>query len=491
MKILGLAFTDRSIAAAEVSPRDGAVVRTAEASLPADLAPDNAEALGALLTEFLRANHFSASRVVVGLPARWLLSRGVELPQLAPALAGEALRMQAEREFSMELSELELDYAGETTGREANPVLLIAVLRRRLELVVESCRNAGLKPLAVTASALALSRAVAKRLPDGFFAALGSSSAELLCQRAGAASSLRHIGLVAGEAPGSVSLAALGNEIRRVVSLSPNRERLAGERSAEASASNSGELVLWDGVGVDGDAVSQLAERIAMPVRVVQELSSAKGSPEDLPLRFGPAVALALAGAQRDLLEVDFLHSRCAPPRTRRFGRKTFRYAALAAVLAIGGVFLFLELNGRERELAVRSAELQEAAPNFELAEKFVKNNKSLVEGWYDARPRPLDVLKRVTLAFPEEGRVWATSVTVTDGRKGTVSGKAKDQPSVLAVRELLGKDRSLTDVQLSDMREGAAGAGVVFAMTFNYVGQPETLVGENRQSEKPTNQKR
>jgi hypothetical protein len=105
-----------------------------------------------------------------------------------------------------------------------------------------------------------------------------------------------------------------------------------------------------------------------------------------------------------------------------------------------------------------------------------VKSNKSLVLNWYESRPHPLDLLKRVTLGFPEEGVVWAISFSAAEGRKGTLSGKAVDQKSVLAVLDRLKADRSLSDVKLSDMREAGSGSKVVsFSLTFTY-SAPEVV---------------
>ncbi|MGQ9592820.1 MAG: PilN domain-containing protein, partial [Planctomycetota bacterium] len=169
---------------------------------------------------------------------------------------------------------------------------------------------------------------------------------------------------------------------------------------------------------------------------------------------------------------VDFLRPRCAPPKERRITRRTLVIAACAAAIAGAVAYSLVDTERREASLAELKDRLLRMGPDVEEAESFVKNNKRLILGWYDARPRPLELLKRVTTAFPERGTVWATSLTLSESGKGTLSGKAADQKSVLAVLDRLKGDAAFTEVMLSDMREASGGAGgVSFALTFSSRG--------------------
>jgi len=455
---LGLAFGDRSIRAAEVA-RDGTVLREAEYAIPEGASLAAPEALGAGLVEFLRANRFTASRAVAGLPARWILARDVEIPPMSAAMAGGALRMQAERDFSMEIEDLVLDYAGDVDAAQPRRILMVALLNRHLDGVVRACRSAGIRLLAATSTALALARAGSKDPVDSVLVSLSEGAAEVLIDGGGSPRTLRHIAFDGAPGAGPAALAAVGSEIRRTLALMPGGPPPGG-------------LVLWDGLGIDPEGLRLLAERAGLPIRTgdPEGIGLSSGLETGDPPRQVAAATLALAGTRKDLLAIDFLHSRCAPPRKRRIGRRALLGAAAAITVAIVGVSFLLHLQGREAELAALKGRISGMEAEIKEAEAFVKNNKSLVLGWYDARPHPLDILKRVTLAFPEEGSIWAVNFSALEGLKGSLTGKAVTQKTILDVLDRMKEDPTLSEVMLADMREAGGGSKVVsFTLTFNY----------------------
>src|SRR5689334_12581273 len=87
---LGIAVGERAWSIAEVAPskaQRGAweLRRVAEFAPP----PPGTDpvAAGQALAEFLRQNEFTASRLVVGVPAKWVVARDKELPPADPAQA--------------------------------------------------------------------------------------------------------------------------------------------------------------------------------------------------------------------------------------------------------------------------------------------------------------------------------------------------------------------------------------------------------------------
>src|SRR5207237_94640 len=87
-------------------------------------------------------------------------------PLSAENLAG-MLRLQAERDFSLEPENLSADYcAGERREGDGSPgslaVLVVAALRERVEQISIMLKSAGVWVRAVTSSALALSSALGK-----------------------------------------------------------------------------------------------------------------------------------------------------------------------------------------------------------------------------------------------------------------------------------------------------------------------------------------
>jgi len=87
------------------------------------------------------------------------------VPPLTPENLAGMLRLQAERDFSLEPRDLAVDYcAGERRmGEGADPgsltVLVVAALRERVEQIGAMLKAAGVSLRAVTSSALALAQA--------------------------------------------------------------------------------------------------------------------------------------------------------------------------------------------------------------------------------------------------------------------------------------------------------------------------------------------
>ena len=65
-----------------------------------------------------------------------------------------------------------------------------------------------------------------------------------------------------------------------------------------------------------------------------------------------------------------------------------------------------------------------------------------------------LDSLLDFTHAFREEERIWATSFNLRENGKGTLSGKAADQKTILTVLDRLKKQKRLSFVTIVDSRE-------------------------------------
>src|SRR3954453_4290449 len=124
---LGLAFSDRGIACAEVSfSGDKRMVRrTAVFSFAGDVALEKPDAAGAALAAFLREKRFAASRVVAGMPARWLIASEKDIPPSNEAQAHSGLQLQAEHMGSTDVSDIFLDFAVKPNPNAHPRVLLV------------------------------------------------------------------------------------------------------------------------------------------------------------------------------------------------------------------------------------------------------------------------------------------------------------------------------------------------------------------------------
>ncbi|MBE3099612.1 MAG: hypothetical protein IMZ55_19100 [Acidobacteria bacterium] len=472
-KMLGLAVTERSITAVEVACVRGSrkVLHAAEFPLPQDdAAREAAPLLGKALRQFLRQNHFSASRCVIGIGAKGLVAREKSLPPTSPDLLAGALSIATEREFASDAKDLVFDYSGPVDSAQGQSVLLVAASRQNVDHLLATARAAGLTVAAVTSSTLAL--ASATRLggpsPRRLVLYLSPSTVELSVQSGGGTRLLRHLPIsppaAAAHDPSLANgwLDVLAGELRRVVALLP------GSQAPEQAL----DLVIWNASGLAAGALADLGKRLSLAARLCQ-------SPSDLEIADGPAwagesaaaAALAAVGLNRQLLAVDFLHSRLSPRRKITVGRKAVWAAALAAAVILPCLVLFLAWRAQQGEVDDLKGQLDAMQPSIAAARDIV-HKATFAGGWYDQRPRHLDCLRELTLAFPAEGRIWTTSLAISEDMRVLLSGKAADQRAVLEVVDHLNGNPKFADVQSLHISEvGGGSLEWSFAISLRFIG--------------------
>jgi hypothetical protein len=137
-------------------------------------------------------------------------------------------------------------------------------------------------------------------------------------------------------------------------------------------------------------------------------------------------------------------------------------------VIVIG--VLLLDWRNQEQEVEDLTVQRDEMKVNVAAA-KDVVDKTAFARGWYDRRPRFLDYMRELTLAFPIEGRVWTTSVGIGEDMKALLSGKASDEAAVLEVLDHLAKSPKFSNVQPLYIREvGGGSSAVSFAISLRFV---------------------
>lgn len=454
-KLIGLAVGEQSLLAAEVCAGQRPQVRKlAEMIYPAGPTPRDPVALGQALAKFLRENGFSAGAAVVGIPVKWLAAKPKEVPPTDPATLANMLRLQAESEFSSELKDLVYEYVGGASGS----VLLLATPRRHIEWAGQLCQAAKLKLAAVTPSALALGVGLEKA---SLVLSVGTGGSELTALSGGVSSAIRHLRSPDPRGP-------FVSELRRTVSTLPRLE-------------NGREIILWEGGGMDATA---LAQELGVAVRRGELGSlgvdtSVSGSNGDGP-RYAPAVALAVSAMSDSGLEVDFLHSRLAPPRERHVPRWTI-LAAVAGIAMIGGaIYAYHDLQSKQAELDQLQTRLSVIAPEIKTAKSFV-SKVSVAQAWHGGQPQYLACLRDLTEAIPEDGQTYATSLTLAEEphtattgiRKfiGHMDGKTSEEQRAqwLSILDRLKRNPAFGDVTLGSTNNLTREREVSFSITFTY----------------------
>jgi hypothetical protein len=471
-KILGLAVTGQSITAAEVAVSHGRFRLTHTAALPLPDGPmaQTPAQLGAALKTFLRQNRFSASRCVIGLGARWLVAKEKVLPPTAPDLVIGLLAIATEREFATGLEDLTFDFSGPAENPQGPAYLLVAAPRSDVDHLAAAADVAGLKVLAITSSMLCLTAATAARqLPRRLVLHLAPGGLELSVQSGGGVRLMRRLatsapaGAEAGASPPDGWIDDLAGEVSRVIALLPGAE----------TSRPMIDLCVWNGIGLSSATLDGLGRRLGITPQICK-------FPTDLGVEEAPAVpagefaaaaALAATRLGNRPIPVDFLHSRLQPRKKIALkGKLTWGGIAAGIVLVFGGI-LFWHWESNQLDLANAQAQLKQREESVAAAKDMV-NKTTLARGWYDRRPKFLDCLAEITQTFPEEGRIWATSLAVGDDMRVLLSGKAADNGTVLEVLDRLRKaDKKFSDVkQLYIRAVGDNTTDVSFAISLNFV---------------------
>lgn len=460
---LGVAVTDRAIYFADLSGQGdkASVGRTATFVLPEGMSLDKPEAVGAALAIFLKQHDLDGRKAVVGVPAKWLIAVEKDVPPAGREQMRAMLRLQAERLPLADNGEVVYDYVGEHQANKPGKVLLVAMLRKQLERIEKVMEAAGLNVAAVTPTALALASAFTahggnSKINNSPMLFLGRNGAEVVFQRGGSPRSLRHVGVTMANGHGLPAMAPLGAELRRAVSLAPS-----GPNGQPAAAGGSpaapDELYLLDLVGLGPDQVSELSERLGWKIRNSDGLAmlGLKGVPtqvgkateEDLK-SFAPVLALAMVGADRALMPLNFAKSRLAPPPVKRFGKKSVWAGVIGALVVISLLALWIDvkfvLQGELDSVVQKRTDL---GKKYTVA-KAVSDKVDFTNHFINTRTPVLDCMEEITNTFHDDELVYATSLNLQEDKD------SKEFTKVTAKLEGTATDMRIATVLANRLRD-------------------------------------
>ena len=467
-RVLGVSLGERGAAIAEIAWNGvgPGVTRAGEFKFPAGVGVDSAAAVGAALGVFLRERGFTARQAVVGLPAKWLISRGQQIPPADAETAAAMLRLRGEAESAAELGEMVFDFAGECSETAASNVLLMGLPRKRLDAVRALAAAAGLGVSAVTAGATALAGAAAAAGRTGGAAVLWvrGDGAELALHDGACVRFLRHLG------SGGAAGAGLVAELRRAAAVLPV---LGGGGAAEGAGTR--ELIVFDEVGMDGAVLESIAAAVGMPVARGDARALGVTAESDGADARASAVALAALGGRRPPAgslgverAVDFMHPRIVAPVQRSVSRQAVWATTAGAVVVLVGALAYADLAKLKRQVAETDQELRQLDPAYKLAKPFVADMK-YAETFSGGKPRYLACLRDVTQAMPEGGQAYLTGFNLRANMNGELVGRAASNQDVLNLLEKLNAGGRFTGLRRKLDARGSGG-DVSFYVTFTYV---------------------
>ncbi len=434
-KVLGIAIGEKSMLVSEVQSADTPqVTKVAEFTYPEGntLAKD-AAVIGAALGAFLKEHAFGARNAIVGLPAKWVLSKQKEVPALEDSLLADTLRLQAESEFSSELGELVYDYAG-IGGAGGNvggttSVLLLAVPKRYIDQINALAEAARVRVLAVTPFSTAIV-AASKAAANGMTLVIGPSGVEFTTQEDGHPRLLRYV----GGSPDSTPM--LMGELRR-----------ASTRTGPGS-DGAREIFIWNDSGADETQIQSIGKSLELGVRDGQlgdlGVSAAPGVMNGRD--YATSISLAVLGVAPAPGTPDFLDSRLAPPPEKKVDRRTVAALLVVALLVVATGLWYWSLQNRQAEVNRTKSINDSHKVERESAQASVKKIK-LAQRWHGEKPKFVACLTDLTEVAPQTSDIFGTSFVLSDEDSSSSSsssspqGTASSGPKVAMMKgKLMGK---------------------------------------------------
>lgn len=422
------------------------------------------ELVGREIRNRLDAEGIRERRCILGLPLKWALVAHAKIPDLPDEDVESFLQIEAERGFPCDVSTLMTGssrYAAPSGERFAT---FVGVPRNHVTLVESVLRAAQLRPAAFSLGVTALQPPGGS---EGILAlALGETQVALQITAGGGVVSLRALegalemeggqrrlrpDFVAREI--RITLAQLPADLRQTI----KRVRIFGPR----------------------ELAQQLADEIELrlePMNFGVEVVTGYGAhdfavhiPEATPV--SPAVSLAARNLAGEAPVFQFL-----PPRISKWQSLTARYsagrlqqagiAAAAVALVVGGMFLFQEWQLHRLQSEWKSMQKQVTEV------KDLQKKLTTFRPWTDESLRAMNILRRITECFPEDGSVTAKLLEVRNPGAVVCTGTARDYASLLRTVERLRAVPEIPDVRLGQTRGSSPALQFTFSFIWNQGGK-------------------
>jgi Type IV pilus assembly protein PilM len=462
--VLGLAMEDDAVTVAEVRIRSGRpeVQRVGHWSFKRKLNSDNAKDIGLKLREFLRTNHFSSKQAAIGIPTKWVVAKTIVAPAAsAEALAG-ILGIQAERAFSLNVSDLVFDYCGHADASQKSDVLLVAARREIISQIGELVTAAGLQIRSVTVSALTLAAMDSQAGPDLRYGLYSRPTyCEFWAQANGSPRSIQHVPTETKTKTEDEQTELLTSTIQRLVMLSSQQGDAGPYR-----------VTVYNGCGLSNGFISRLNERLRP--QITATLDSALEIPDaNDEAQSAAAAAVAITAAGRDECLVNFLNPRIGAPKKVGHRRVTLWAAAMGAACLLAVAVVIADWQADTRDIATYSKQLDLMSDDIAAAKELV-NRISYASSWTSQQPAFLNCLRELTLTFPQEPTIWATNLRLSENA-GALVGKAVDEESFYQVLDKIKQDKAFSNVQMIHIRNAGRDSGEKeFAVNFEFHGLKE-----------------
>jgi hypothetical protein len=145
----------------------------------------------------------------------------------------------------------------------------------------------------------------------------------------------------------------------------------------------------------------------------------------------------------------------------------------IGCVLLLSIGFAVYDLASQRREVEQLKTQLAELQPQLKVADATIAR-VSFAQRWQGQDPKFLACLKHLTEAFPEDGQIWATRLTLQDDGRGTLEGQSASGDPSKALRRLedSGHFKEVKVVTIGEA--GKNSRDISFSATFRFTGATE-----------------
>ena len=452
--ILGLSVTRGQLRVAHAARAKNAVatLRAVTAPLTLDLLHPEPELVGREIRNHLEAAGLRERLCVVALPPDWLMSQQTPVPELSAEDLSSLLQIEAEKGFPCDPEELQISRSSLQSGT-SRYITQLAVRKEQLNRLADVLKEAGLKPVSFSLGVTALPGALPAAGDGGMTIVLEPKGANLLIAAGGGIAAFRTLEATIDSEAGEnvINGPALAREVRISYEQVPSDLR----RDVRFLA-------------LRGEAAM-----VAALASVLAPWAHESGLTIDTTPPTAPSAAEEMVGqlAERFLRGVsdglEFL-----PPRPSRWSRLMARYNSkrLATAGFAAGVLLILTLLAfgwqEFRRWSLRSEWEGMTAQVTEL--DGIQSRIREYRPWYDTSLRNLTILRRVVECFPDNGSVTAKSFEIHGPANVSITGTARDNPSLLRTLDLLRQAKEIQGLKIEQIR-GKTPAQ--FTFTFRWVG--------------------
>ena len=467
--LLGIAFDGQRMDVAHLKRTNGSatVVGSLSASLSLNPLSHDPELVGQELRQQLLAAGLRERRCVVAVPQSWALTLQTQLPELPEADIPGFLALEAEKGFAAGNDPISLGSSCFQLADGSKHATVVGIPTGHLERLAAALRAARLEPISFVLAAPTLHESVEQEGEASVSIVVGATSLSLEVGKGDGIAALRCLdSVVDGEGSNrQINLTVLLRELRVTLAQLP----------APLRASLRTLRVFGDGPMTEALVSSLPQPLLALGLhleRVLQVPLAKLGMGLSPAARALPEVCLAAHYLAARPGRMEFL-----PPRVSAWQQFVSRYSSRGVAYAISFlVFGVLCVAGsfayQQTQLSKLRKEWSGLSPRVRELETIQQDIKQY-RAWFDDSVRHLNILKRLTEVFPEDGSVLtAKNVEIREGYLVTCTGTTKDAEVLYKTLDQLRATRGISEVTMDQLR-GDASRQFSFNFHWGEKGQP------------------